>query len=87
MNLECMVCGSKAFTYNPGSTETLIYFSDFTDENGKIHTHDPNIMTDTVTCSGCGAVIKIKGFRKCWCGWSRGKTEITLLDNGGKKVV
>ena len=83
--MKCPVCEKENQTSrvyaDDGGIVTLVGYCPYYDEDGKYHSHDPNVMTSTYTCSN-RHYFQIKRSNKCWCGWNKEKEdEVTILDN------
>jgi len=50
---KCPACGSLALTAGVRST-TLVYYPPFSDEEGRWHDHDVNLVRQSHTCRKCG---------------------------------
>ena len=50
---KCPNCGSLAHNIGP-SSQTLMAPVAFTDDEGRLHYHDPNTVTVEYTCRKCG---------------------------------
>ena len=77
----CPKCESKSLNIPPSYTETLMGWSQYTDDDGEYHSHNPNIMTADYSCRKCGCVFQVKSRHSCWCGWSGGESETTIIGN------
>ncbi len=80
----CPTCGKPAIA-RYGIMETLVGYSVFVDDNGKIHKHDDNCLKQNFSCSN-DHVWKLSKRRRCnldGCDWV-GKEE--CLCHPGKKV-
>ena len=65
-DLKCPKCGSLALNIGI-STRTLMMGIQFTDEEGRYHSHDPNTTTAQYSCRKCGFVFTKSYTYKCWC--------------------
>lgn len=64
-----------------GGGVTLAGYLPFYDEEGKYHSHDPNIINSIYTCAN-GHSFEVKRHNKCWCGWNKDKEdEINILND------
>ncbi|KKM62086.1 hypothetical protein LCGC14_1525170 [marine sediment metagenome] len=80
----CPFCNEKAIA-RYGETTTLIGFSTFTDDDGKLHHHDDNCLNQTFSCSNYHS-WKLSRRRRCktkGCDW-RGKEN--CFCHNGKKI-
>ena len=74
LGVECPECGSKSLIMG-GCSRTLLYCPAFTDDEGRVHTHDRNTTTTSYTCRKCGIVFGVKSTGSCWCGWPENENE------------
>ena len=72
----CPVCkeaGLKSTVTEGGTSETLVGYFPFYDEEGKHHDHNDNCRITSFKCSR-GHRFSHRPQRTCWCGW-KGKEE------------
>jgi len=72
----CPICkekGLKSQVMIGGIMSTLMGYTSYYDEDGKLHNHDDNSRTTVGTCSN-GHKFSYRYKNSCWCGWV-GKTE------------
>lgn len=72
--MKCSTCeqentGSRVVLI-PSSMTTLLVSHEFWDEEGKHHTHDPNIRTLRFRCSRGHEWTERRREDSCWCGWA-----------------
>jgi len=62
---------NKKSTITPASYAaiTAMCHIQYWDEDGKHHYHDPNIRTQSFSCSN-GHDWKQNTYNRCWCGWA-----------------
>jgi len=86
---ECKKLGLKSKIFIGLSYTTALNGSQFFDEEGRFHDHDPNTTTTSYSCSNGHSWI-VKSNKKCWCGWPNNlKTaeEFIRLNSKDKKDV
>lgn len=64
----CMAAGEKSKVYGPSLLSTAMFVPPFWDEEGRYHSHDPNVRKRTYECSRGHQWTELVGGR-CWCGW------------------
>jgi hypothetical protein len=67
---ECVKEGKRSNVYEDYTTCTAMGFINYYDEDGKHHSHDPNITTLRFYCSNKHSWSK-QSSRSCWCGWGK----------------
>lgn len=72
----CPECGSKSLNIGI-SISTLASPEKFSDDDGKIHIHNPNKISTSYTCRKCGTEFVMHEYETCWCGWCIDKPFIT----------
>jgi len=66
---KCPACGSLALTAGVRST-TDVYYPPFSDDEGRWHEHDANLVRQSHTCRKCGEEFLVDvPPRRCWCGY------------------
>lgn len=70
----CQQCKSedkKSNVYpSPYSVTTAMCSNDYYDSDGKYHSHNTNVRTQTYSCSN-GHNWSEKSSVNCWCGWGK----------------
>lgn len=66
---ECNSQGLKSKVYPGAVMCTAMGYQTYYDEQGKLHTHDPNITTESFHCSNNHSWSR-KQSGSCWCGWN-----------------
>ena len=65
---KCPECGSLALNIGGGCV-TAMPSPSHTDEDGRVHNHDPNWYDQTYSCRKCPTVFTVQQQPLCWCGW------------------
>ena len=71
--MKCEICekeGLKSQIHIGGSVSTVMGYHQYYDEDGKHHSHDPNIRTTQYSCSN-GHSFARQESGSCWCGWNK----------------
>jgi hypothetical protein len=66
----CSAAGLRSTASEMGSMGTLLSFRSFYDEEGRYHSHNPNVRNITLTCSNHHTWVVKHHYGTCWCGWS-----------------
>jgi hypothetical protein len=65
---ECQESGRVSRVFERGGVVTALAHQAYFDEQGRRHSHDPNVHSQSYSCSNghnwtTGALVP------CWCGW------------------
>ena len=74
--IKCPYCGS--LTHRIGmTTSTLMMYEEYTDDEGRLHHHDPNKTIQPRHCRGCGGSFQVITRHPCpSCDYGRNPPEI-----------
>ena len=62
---SCPACGSLALMLPMGGVVTAMAYQRYTDDEGRLHSHDPNWGTDEYACRNCKAVWNVSTRTRC----------------------
>ena len=71
---ECEKQGLKSNVFHGSGSTTDMYCPEFYDEEGKLHHHDMNTITQSFNCSNGHSWVS-SYHQPCWCGWPVKKKE------------
>jgi len=74
--IKCPKCGSRELWVPNTWWETMMCYNKYTESDGDIHDHNPNIMNLNYKCRMCGAEFTVEDYHYCWCGWAGGEPKI-----------
>jgi hypothetical protein len=72
--MKCSTCvgeGLQSTVTEMVLASQCVHWFPYYDQDGKQHSHDPNLHTTAYECSNGHTWVENKR-RECWCGWPHG---------------